>query len=449
MRYRGNGSPPLLQRFATAAAVVAMAVVPSCTRPCPTEFVPIELPEFVFGVGHGQSSYIPYVEELGIGWMRPNMGWKTIEPEIEIPELTVEDVEADPALIVDYIETRNWTAFDTLLATMRDAGISPFAIIGHGYGSNHPMIDGRRASPDVLGRENYLGHIYLYARAVVERYDGDGVLDAPGGLVVKHWQMENEFNQAFLTALWGWREPHGLDAFGCAWGDWDFLTLLLATLHHAIKVEDPEAVTTVNFHTDIHPNLNHLLLLPSWQEAISLWRDYMEVIGIDSYPNYYRSDPVRGEILADKVAAAVELGRGRPVIVMECGYPNGPAERGYDEERQALFIREAFDAARAAGASGYFQFGVKSTGTHSVEITDEDLENLENLGQAFQEGRAGWLLAFALLNADYMLGHFLEVLKSVEPYWGVIGAEDVHRPGWYVLRDIMEELEEKQPRQSR
>ena len=78
--------------FIWVTILLSLAALPACTRPCPPDFEPIELPEFIFGVGHGKSTYIPYVEELGMTWMRPNLSWRTIEPEIEIPELTVEDV---------------------------------------------------------------------------------------------------------------------------------------------------------------------------------------------------------------------------------------------------------------------------------------------------------------------------------------------------------------------
>ncbi len=58
-----------------------------------------------------------------------------------------------------------------------------------------------------------------YVKALVERYDGDGISDMPGLRVpIKHWQVDNE-------------PPHGLS---------DYAAFLKIT-YEAVKAADPDA----------------------------------------------------------------------------------------------------------------------------------------------------------------------------------------------------------------
>jgi len=415
--------------------VAVVLVMPSCIPPCPPDD-PVEIPEFILGTSQGGTASIPLAAELGAGWMRTQVTWRSVEPVVINRGITVADVDNNPGLIADYIQEQSWTGPDALIGQIIAAGLEPLVIVGHGYASTLPEFDGATLTPDRIGRENYLGQIYLLSRAVVERYNGDGELDAPGGQVVRFWQLENELNQAFLTALWGWREPSFLDALGCAWRDWTFVTQLLETLSAAVRAEDPDAWTTVNFHTDVPAEINQGFLLPSWENAIREWVSYVDIIGLDAYPNYYLPDPVRGEELQQRVATASEMGCGKPVVVVETGYPTGPAERGYTEAGQAEFIQEAFDASVAGGAQGFFLFGVKTGEAHGTEITPEDLANIEYLGELYDQGDFAGLLAFALANAEYLEDHFADVLQTVEPYWGLVRTDGTHKAGWDVFQAI-------------
>lgn len=424
-----------LFRFLAVWVTIPVLFLSACIPPCPP-VEPVDLPEFILGTSQGGSNVIPLLSELGVKWMRGTVTWRSVEPEIEFAELTVEQVDAQPEMIAEYIQSHNWSASDALLAAMKAGGLEPMMIVGHGYTGTLPYFGGERLTPDRIGRENYLGHIYLFARAAVERYNGDGEMDAPGGQVVKFWQLENELNQAFFTALWGWRTPSFLDALGSAWRSWDFVTQLLETLSRAVEVEDPEALTTVNFHTDVPEEINSGFLLPSWQKSIRQWVDLVDVIGIDAYPNYYSPEPVKGEVLGELVAEASEMGCGKPVVVVETGYPTGPSERGYTEQGQATYIQEAFQASVAAGAKGFFLFGVKTGEAHGTVITPEDVANLEYLAELFDQGDFFALLTFALQNVEYLEDHFSEVLQTVEPYWGLVRSDGTHKPAWDVFQSI-------------
>jgi hypothetical protein len=396
----------------------------------------ITLPGFLIGVSQGGAASIPIATDLGVRWMRTQVTWRQVEPTLADATLTVADVDANPQLVSDYIANGDWAWSDAMLAQMLAAGLSPLVIVGHGYTTTLPTIGGDRATPDRIGREQYLGHIYLLARATVERYDGDGVDDAPGGQVVKFWQLENELNQAFFTAVWGWREPSYQAALGSAWEDWGFVTELLETLSRAVRMEDPDAWTTVNFHSDVPGSFNSLFNLPSWQASIGEWLYLVDIVGFDAYPNYYRAEPVDGQVVGERIAEAVAAARGKPVVIIETGYPSGPAERGYSEASQALYIQESYETAVAAGAQGYFLFGTKTGESHGVEITAFDLAEIEKLATWFDEGRVLDLLAYANDNAAYIENHLVDVLQSVEPYWGLVRQDGSHKAGWDVFAAI-------------
>lgn len=390
----------------------------------------------MFGLSQVDARTVALASELGVRWLRPAVRWADVEPVLAQPSLTVADVKADPSLVEQYSRSVDWTAPDALLAALSGGGLRAFVIVGHGYASRLPRWNGIAATPDAIGREAYLGRLYLHVRAVVERYDGDGHLDAPGITPVHHWQLENELNEAYLTALWGWREPSFEQAHISAWQDWDFLTRLLTTLADAVKGSDASALTAVNFHTDVSDALSATLGKKTWRQAIQQWSPLIDIVGIDAYPNYYRAQPPRGSVLGDRVSAARQLAGGKPVVVLETGYPSGPAIEGFDEASQDAYIRAAYASAVAAGASGYFHFGSVTAESHSVDITPVDLENLVRVGAAYDGEDVGWLISFSLTQPDYLKGHFVSVLQAVEGYWGLVRADGSHKPSWGAVQEL-------------
>ena len=249
----------------------------------------------------------------------------------------------------------------------------------------------------------------------MERYDGDGYKDADG-MVIKYWQIENELNQAMFTTLYGWREPTGTAGLTSLWADWDFLTTLLDTLNRAVHDSDPTALTTQNLHTDIPPEYNRLFGLPGWPAAAFQWRNSMDIVGFDAYPNYYYADPINSDTVGERVDMLQELSGGKPVIIMESGYPAGPLELGYTEEKQAQYLVDSVHSAVDAGAIGYIHFKLTSTYQPSIEVTEQDKENLELIGQLFEDGHVLALLAWIALHEDE-IPHMIEVLQAVEPFW--------------------------------
>ena len=428
-----------------SGAVLALAVsgllclgAPICGpgAGCPDGFEPVVLPDFLFGLSQTPPDAAAIAQEVGARFLRPTLSWRVIEPTVQPTGQTVDAVRANPALVSQYLADHDWTSFDQRLGAIAAAGLVPIPIVGHGYTGTLPLRDGVPAAPDVLGREEYLARQYLFTRAVVERYDGDGVGDAPSGLRIGLWQTENELNQAFFTAIFGWRHPAYFSALNSAWMDSAYMTRLLQTLRLAVKDADPTALTTMNFHTDVHPGLNHYFRQPGWQDAIVLWRMEMDVVSFDAYPNYYRATPPQGSIVGARAREVASLTCGHPVVVMETGYPSGPAEEGFDEAKQAAFLRDAFDSSVAAGVRGFLVFGARTSESHTASITPEDLAALEQLAGWFESGDAVGLLQYAFANLDYVQGHLVEVVQAVEGYWGLYRADGSEKPALQVLRDV-------------
>jgi hypothetical protein len=165
------------------------------------------------------------------------------------------------------------------------------------------------------------------------------------------------------------------------------------------------------------------------------------VVGFDAYPNYYQPEPVRGDVVGERVSTLLDLGGGKRVVAMETGYPTGPAELGFNADLQAQYIDESFHSAYDAGISGYFLFGTKTSETQSVVITQEDIDTMAVIAPLFYDGAVAQLALWVLAHLDYALDpHFIDVLQSVEGYWGLVLPDGSHKPGFAVMQSIADEV---------
>ena len=394
--------------------------------------------DFMLGISQGAPEAVPVMKELGIKWGRTSISIKEVMPELVPPLITLAEAKSDPGLVDKFIREANWSVADQKIRLRLDNGITPIVLVGSGWHNSYTIFKGKEAWPDRIGRDHYLAYMYLYVRAVVERYDGDGYLDAPG-IVIKIWQTENELNQAGLTAGWGWRKPAWFSGLNSAWADWEFLTKLLDTLNQAVHDADREAMTCMNFHTDIQPGLNRLFHTPDWEQSLKDWHDLMDIVAFDAYPNYYSADPLCADVIGDRVRTIKNIVGDKPVIIMEVDYPYGPSKRNFTPEKQALFLRQSYDSARAAGVEGYFKFRVVDPDQKIKTITEKDLLNIDKIIPWWEEGRVWRLLLWAIPRAGYVQNHFLDVMKSVEGHWGVIDQDGHKMPAYYVLEEIVNE----------
>jgi len=128
-----------------------------------------------------------------------------------------------------------WAKYDRIAAAANAAGVAliwrlerPPAWARQVAAATPEFQAGLLQDGNSTGPPDDLSDYGRFVGAVVERYDGDGVGDAPGSPTVRYFQLWNEPN---LKNEWGWREPRPEE-----------LVELLRVGATAARVASPEAV---------------------------------------------------------------------------------------------------------------------------------------------------------------------------------------------------------------
>jgi len=370
---------------------------------------------------------------MGIHLMRLDFPWRSVVPKLSEGDLVERRaLEENPKLIGELVEKLErsgaWRAFDQKINWAKKFKIELIPIVGHGYQFDQPFYEGRPLNPESVGREKYLGTMALFVRAFVRRY----------GENFKLVQIENELNVAAPTMLWGWRLPMGLEGMKSgAFSDWNFLTEIMKTLSQSVRREHPQVRVIHNFHTDLSAKLLHRLGFPSWPEAVQWWRPYLDIIGLDLYPNYYDADKKYQGNLTRQVAKARKAGCGLPVMIMETNYPRGPGDRGFDQWKQAFYVQNAIDEARASGVEALLFYGAVSLSLREDQerFTAAEKRLIKNLGKNFEQGDLlGLGMALLWHNRLVKSGALGKLLTSVEPYWDFFDETRGPLPAHAILR---------------
>ena len=122
------------------------------------------------------------MHDAGIRWVRVNWTWKDMQPEPGAFDFSQFDLVAQMAADYDI----NLLAI--LIAVPAWASTAPADLIAE-HGS---------LSPVDKYRPRDINDWLTYVRTVVERYDGDGLDDAPGSPRIGYWEVWNEPNLSFF-----------------------------------------------------------------------------------------------------------------------------------------------------------------------------------------------------------------------------------------------------------
>jgi hypothetical protein len=145
--------------------------------------------------------------EAGTTWIRVPVSWSSIEPVNTTPEYY------------------DWSSVDMSVANAQAEHIQLVLTI-----SAQPLW----AAEYPMGPPYSSVNLLEFVGALVERYDGDGVDDAPGSLQVCHFELYNEpDNTDIHTAAEGWGGYWGHNGAGYA--------ALLQELYPVVKAASPEA----------------------------------------------------------------------------------------------------------------------------------------------------------------------------------------------------------------
>ena len=219
------------------------------------------------------------------------------------------------------------------------------------------------------------------------------------------------------------------------WRSWDFLTLLLRTLRMAVKDEQPSAQTTMNFHTDVSKTFHTLMFLKGhYEQAVADWAQHMDIISIDAYPNMYVSHPLNVQIIVDRIKKiqAIPAAQGKPIIVMETGYPmtnsSTPAidpVLDFSEANGAEYILQSTKAIAEAGAQGLIYFKLDfSMGIQPPPggFTQQDVEAMKMISKLYMDEHAADLIKwlFQSGNIEYLQKRMPALLAGIEKGWGLL-----------------------------
>jgi hypothetical protein len=194
---RAAGATPTLTGTASPGATSTRTPTPTITvTPSATGTVPSDPPASVFGVtgpAHDQAQLLG--TQAGARWYRTAIYWRAVEP-------TDMDLTDPSSGFWPDNDLRNLTdhGYDVILTI----GENPDWAVETVYGNN-------RCGP--IDAED-LDEFEEFVHALVERYDGDGFKDAPGGpILIEHIEAYNEPDKDFDHAAFGCWAADGSPAY--------------------------------------------------------------------------------------------------------------------------------------------------------------------------------------------------------------------------------------------
>ena len=288
----------------------------------------------VFGVQmYGNTTSPPFHSFLldsGASWLRASVSWRSAQEEYSEPPIY------------------DWADVDGALSAARsDSGeLSMIATI-----SDNPAWAATYSNGPIDPED--MDSFVAFVQAVVERYDGDGLDDAPTSPVVTHWEFYNEPDN---TAAQG-GDPH--------WGgEGDQYAQMLASIYSPVKTANPDAQVLLGglaydwFIEDEGPFDSQFL-----DDVLSAGGgDYFDIMNFHIYPYFWsnwtdQESPAlleKAEYLRDVLA-----GYGysdKPFVITEAGWhsnvPDNPDAPASSPEEQARYVVELFTQAIAADSDG-------------------------------------------------------------------------------------------------
>lgn len=197
--------------------------------------------------------------------------------------------------------------------------------------------------------------------------------------------------------------------------------------------------TVINYMADVPASFSALAEMPDWVElAQGPWSDLADIVAVDTYPNFLSAAPAYGSLVGERVARAVAASGSppKPVWVAEtgvgvihaaqaAGVPQVPATN-FSETAQAAYFTGAYTSAAAAGASGFFVFGLwadPGITPPAGGYTMQDQAALSAASALYINGTDAIpaFIEFVLGNLDYTLTRLPELAVNVSNHFGVFG----------------------------
>lgn len=378
---------------------------PSPTWPGARIYLPIAhkleaLPASVFGVQVSELRFrdpalIDTARAVGAEWYRTFFYWDEVEPERTSPP------------------TYDWRHYDPIITHASERGLRIIAEV-----SGNPAW-----AADVPGGPVHdLDTLAEFLAAAVERYDGDGVADAPGSPIVRHWELYNEPDNRSLALArqgrgWGWWGERGAE-----------YAQMLRRVYPVVKLASPEA-RVVFGGVAWEP-------VPSWGDPFDLGfiddvlaaggGRYFDDFNFHYYPIFAPRWAEWGPGVLGKTRAAraklAEYGLEKPILVTEAGTwshadetypPTTPRE-------QARYVPQLYSRAMAAGVGTVIWYHLDD-----VEGTVDPLRGLVTGDMAPKESFSAYRLARDVLGGAVAVEGAPTYGAAGEVYTFRRGREDV------------------------
>ncbi|WP_420627293.1 hypothetical protein [Candidatus Leptofilum sp.] len=257
----------------------------------------------MYGNTSDSSKYHSYLLESDASWVRVEISWATVEPTQETPPVY------------------QWGNLDNNLSAARPdmGGLNVIATVNGAPAWAAAEATGPITPDNYEDFANFMG-------ALVERYDGDGIDDAPGSPVVLYWEMYNEPDSNSDTS-----DPNFLPPV--SWGDHgDEYAFMLEEIYPAVKAANPHAQVVFGGIAYDYFKSNGGKFVDSFLTDVleEGGGDYFDVMNFHSYPAFYpRWTTNQGPGLLEKanalrdILASYEL--DKPFIVTETGWHDNNA----------------------------------------------------------------------------------------------------------------------------
>lgn len=274
-----------------------------------------------YGDTRPDSKYYDALINSDTSWVRTNASWVSAEPINSTPD------------------GYSWSSIDASLDISINPDVNVIATI-----RENPdwAATSRNGVIDIVE----LGEFAEFIGALVERYDGDGVDDAPGSPVVIYWEFYNEPDKASGSL------------YSSGWGDDpDLYANMLQAVYPAVKNANSAAQVVLGgiAYDFFYPNgpFN-----PDFLDGVlEFGGDYVDVMNFHYYPAFSKTwTDLDGPGLLQKTEAVrsklVEYGYGdRPIFITESGWhSNDTSANGLPASPaiQSHYVIELFTQSLAA-----------------------------------------------------------------------------------------------------
>jgi hypothetical protein len=358
----GTVSPAASQSDSTVTGRSAQppAVIPDSPESTPQVFLPLlfsaNAPSAptAFGIQlysdpytRPDSAALPWAQQAHVSWVRWPIAWSRIEPSNTTPDKYAFD----------------W--LDKALLAFREHGIHVVITITGNPSWAATYSQGPIDKTNISEFAQVMG-------ALVERYDGDGLQDAPGSPIVQYWEFYNEPDGGSIT---------GAERGTGYWGDFGVeYAQMLCAVYPAMKAASPQAKIVLGgiaydwFREDGGPFVREFLddVLTGLKEERSEGKECLDVMNFHYYPPFEANWSQYGPGVLGKVnylrGKLQSYGFGDlPMISTEGGYhsnnnPNFPST----PEIQASYVVKIFTQALAArlGIMVWFTWSDYETGAY-------------------------------------------------------------------------------------